>query len=257
LPNTPRERLGRKLRDLRIRAGLSGDALATRAGMSQSKVSRVERGQSLPNIVEVRVWARATAATRAELAEVAALLDQVATTATSWRILRQLGLAQKQFEIAELERQTLHVQTFQPTMIPGLLQTADYARRMFEMRMVEMAYEPGDVARAVAARLERQTVLYDTSKRFDFLLTDGALRWADQAQRDRLRSVATMPNVTIAVTGAPFPYLHPFVIWHLADERLVTVETYSAELQVRDEADLARYQEVWQRLSQATRPWDG
>jgi hypothetical protein len=50
--------------------------------------------------------------------------------------------------------------------------------------------------------------------------------------------------------------LHPFVIWHLPDERLVTVETYSAELQVRDEADLARYQQVWQRLSQTARPLD-
>jgi Domain of unknown function (DUF5753) len=87
--------------------------------------------------------------------------------------------------------------------------------------------------------------------------TDGALRWADQAQRDRLQSVATLPNVTISMTSAPFPFLHPFVIWHLEDERLVTVETYSAELQVRDDADLARYQEVWQRLSQTARPWSG
>lgn len=252
MPNTPRERLGRKLRDLRIRAGLSGDALASQTGLSQSKVSRVERGQSLPSLDEVRAWARATGATREELAEVAALLDHVATTATSWRILHQLGLAQKQVEIAELEQRTLHIQTFQPTMIPGLLQTADYARRM-----IEIAYEPGDVARAVAARLERQTILYDASKRFDFLLTDGALRWADQAQRDRLQSVATLPNVTVSMTTAPFPFLHPFVIWHLEDERLVTVETYSAELQVRDEADLTRYEEVWQRLSQTARLWSG
>jgi transcriptional regulator with XRE-family HTH domain len=249
LPNTPREQLGRKLRDLRRRAGLSGDALAARASLSQSKVSRVERGQSLPNLDEVRSWASATNATRAELSELAALLDQVATTATSWRILLQLGLAHKQVEIAELEQRTVRIQTFQPTMIPGLLQTADYARRV-----MEMAYEPGDVARAVAVRLERQMVLYDRSKRFDFLLTDGALRWVDQAQRDRLQSIATLPNVAIFVTTAPFPFLHPFVIWHLPDERLVTVETYSAELQVRDEADLARYQQVWQRLSQTARP---
>lgn len=250
MPDTPRERLGRKLRDLRLRAGLSGDALAGRAGLSQSKVSRAERGQSLPSLAEVRAWAKATGASREELTELATLLDQVATTATSWRILHQLGLAQRQVEIAELERLTLHIQTFQPTMIPGLLQTADYARRV-----IELAFEPGDVARAVAARLERQTVLYDSSKRFDFLLTDGALRWADQAQRDRLQSVATLPNVTILMTTARFPFLHPFVIWHLDDERLVTVETYAAEMLFRDEADLARYQNVWQRLSQAASPW--
>ena len=204
MPNTPREQLGRKLRDLRRRAGLSGDALAAQAGLSQSKVSRVERGQSLPNLDEVRSWARATNASRAELSELAASLDQVATTTTSWRILLQLGLAHKQVEIAELEQRTVRIQTFQPTMIPGLLQTADYARRV-----MEMAYDPGDVARAVAVRLERQAVLFDTSKRFDFLLTDGALRWVDHPQRDRLRSIATLPNVAIFVPRLLFPSCIP------------------------------------------------
>ena len=44
------------------------------------------------------------------------------------------------------------------------------------------------------------------------------------------------------------PLLHPFVMWELEDETLITVETYSAELQVRDPADVQRYQEVWERL---------
>jgi transcriptional regulator with XRE-family HTH domain len=130
LPTSPREQLGRKLRDLRLRAGLSGDALAAQTGLSQSKVSRVERGLSLPSVEELRAWATATEATGSELRELAGLVEQVATSATSWRVLHQLGLAEKQQEIAELEQQASQIHTFQPSMIPGLLQTADYARRM-------------------------------------------------------------------------------------------------------------------------------
>ncbi len=197
-------------------------------------------------------WARATGASEDELAELAALVEQVATTATSWRILHRLGLAGKQQEIKELEQQARRIQTFQPVMVPGLLQVAEYARRV-----IEMAYQPGDVGRAVAARLERQSILYDQSKQFDFLVTESALRWWPgpaelmRAQLDRLLSVASLPNVTLSVipTGeAPIPFLHPFVVWELEAETLVTVETYSAELTIRESQDVARYYEVLDRL---------
>jgi Domain of unknown function (DUF5753) len=139
-------------------------------------------------------------------------------------------------------------------MVPGLLQTADYARRL-----LETAYEPGDVGRAVAARLERQSILYDQAKRFDFLITESALRWRPQGidmrpQVDRLISVASLPNVTLAVAPqgeSPIPYLHPFVIWQLPEGTMVSVETYSAELWVHEAADVARYREVWERAAQA------
>src|SRR4030095_16860754 len=95
LPSSPREQLGRRLRDLRLRAGLSGDALAAQTGLSQSKVSRVERGLSLPTVEELRAWATATEATSSELRELVGFVEQVATSATSWRVLHQLGLAEK------------------------------------------------------------------------------------------------------------------------------------------------------------------
>ena len=249
---TPREQLAANLKALRVRAGLTGEQLASQTNLSQPKVSRIETGRSLPNLDEVMAWARATGASEDELAELAALVEQVATTATSWRILHRLGLAGKQQEIKELEQQARRIQTFQPVMVPGLLQVAEYARRV-----IEMAYQPGDVGRAVAARLERQSILYDQSKQFDFLVTESALRWWPgpaelmRAQLDRLLSVASLPNVTLSVipTGeAPIPFLHPFVVWELEAETLVTVETYSAELTIRESQDVARYYEVLDRL---------
>jgi len=253
---TPREQLAASLRALRQRAGLTGEQLAGQTGLSQPKVSRIETGRSLPNLEELRVWATVTNASEDELAELAALVEQLATSATSWRILHRLGLAGKQQEIKELEQQAQHITTFQPVMVPGLLQVAEYARRV-----IEMAYQPGDVGRAVAARMERQAVLYDQSKQFDFIITEGALRWRPgpaelmQAQLDRLISVASLPNVTLSIVPlgeASIPFLHPFVTWHLEAETLVSVETYSAELWVTDVQDVARYKEVWDRLSEQT-----
>ncbi len=250
---TPREQLAASLRALRQRAGLTGEELAGQTGLSQPKVSRIETGRSLPNLGEVRAWAQATGASEEELGELAALLEQLATSATSWRILHRLGLAGKQQEIRQLEQQARRITTFQPVMVPGLLQTADYARRV-----IETAYQPGDVGRAVAARLERQSILYDQTKQFDFLITESALRWRPRGvdmrpQVDRLISVASLPNVTLMVIPlgeAPIPHLHPFVMWGLEEGVIVSVETYSAELWVREAADVARYREVWERAAE-------
>lgn len=230
--------------------------MADLAGLTQSKISRVERGLSLPSVDEVRAWATACNATADELGGLAAALEQVATSATSWRILHRLGVAQKQTEIAELERQASHIQTFQPAMIPGLLQTADYARRL----LVDAF--PDSTPQDIQARLERQSILYDEGKRFEFIITAAALQWRPgsvnlQAQLAYLDSAATLPNVSIRVlpVGAPSPpVLHPFVIWQMPSEPLVSVETYSAELWVREAADVARYHQVWSQLASATVP---
>jgi hypothetical protein len=66
---------------------------------------------------------------------------------------------------------------FETVYVPGLLQTPDYARRilteMVELRDLNMS----DVDAAVASRMQRQQLLYDTSKRFEFLLAEPVLRW--------------------------------------------------------------------------------
>jgi len=253
--STPREQLSAKLRELRRRSGLSGERLASQTGLSQPKVSRIEAARSLPSLAEVRRWAQATGATPAELRELAALAEQVATSATSWRILHKLGLAEKQYQLRDLEQHARRILTFQPVVIPGLLQVAEYARRV-----MSMGYSGSADPKAVAARMERQAVLYEQTKQFAFVVTEGALLFQPgppklmQHQRDRLMSVASMPNVTIAVLPydrAPVPFLNQFVLWELPDETLVTAETFAAELQIREPADVARYRQVWSLVEES------
>lgn len=259
--SSAREQLGTKLRNLRSRAGLSGADLARLLNTNQPRISRIETGRSVPSVDEVRAWAEATEATSDEVAELGGLVSRLATEATSWRILHRLGLTERQREIAELEREATTIVTFQPTMVPGLLQVADYARRVMAQGNPS---SQADLAQAVAQRQERQAILYDQSKRFEFIVTEGALRWRPgppvlmRAQLDRLISVASLPNVTLGMVPldieAPDAYLHPFVLWEMEGETLVTVETLSAELQIH-EPEIAVYRRTLERYRDAAL-WD-
>jgi transcriptional regulator with XRE-family HTH domain len=252
---TARQELGSRLLSLRQRAGLSGVALAKRLGTTQPRISRIETSRTVPSLDDVRAWAEATNATHEELQELAALVERLAVEATSWRILHRLGLTERQRQIAELEQSASVIRVFQPTMVPGLLQVADYARRVMAQGNPS---SQSDLAAAVAKRMERQTILYDQSKRFEFLITEGALRWRPgppklmKAQLDRVISMASLPNVELGVLSlnqeAVDAYLHPFVVFELEDEILVTVETYSAELQVSQPQEVSIYQHTLERL---------
>ncbi len=249
-----RRQLGSKLVELRRRAGLSGADLARLLNTNQPRISRIETGRSVPSVDDVRAWAEATQATPKEVAELGDLVRRLATDATSWRILHRLGLTQHQREIAELEREATAISTFQPTMVPGLLQVAEYARRVMAQGNPS---SQADLAEAVAQRIERQTVLYDQRKRFEFIITEGALRWRPgppelmAAQLDRLISVASLPNIALGVLlldqEAPDAYLHPFVIFELGDDALITVETLSAELQINEPQEMEVYRRTLER----------
>jgi Domain of unknown function (DUF5753) len=78
-----------------------------------------------------------------------------------------------------------------------------------------------------------------------------------KAQLDRVISMASLPNVELGVLRldqeAVDAYLHPFVVFELEDETLVTVETYSAALQVSQPQEVAIYQHTLERLRPAAR----
>jgi len=118
-----------------------------------------------------------------------------------------------------------------------------------------------DLAQAVARRLERQTILYDQTKRFEFILTENAARWRPgppelmRAQLDRLISVSSMPNVQLGVIPldreALDAYLHPFVVWELEGETLVTAETLSVLVEVHEPEEVAIYRRTMERYRQS------
>lgn len=254
-----RRRLAAALRDLRRQAGLSGEALGAALGVSQSKVSRLERGQGLPEPAEAEAWAAATGASADQRAQLAELVEAAAVETVAFRRRIREGLVALQAETAELEASAGLLRVFQPVLVPGLLQTPPYARAVYEA-----AHPNGrsDIAEAVAARMNRQAILYEPAKRFEFVVSEAGLRWqlgpreVLLGQLDRLGTVASLPNVTLGIVPlagtAPVWHTHGFVIFDDRDaEPVVHVETLTSALNVRSPDDVARYQEAFARLRDA------
>ena len=249
-----REELGARLRALREDAGLTGAALARQLGWPGSKVSKLEHGKQLPTAADVTAWVTAVGGSSDVQADLLTDLRTVRLEHRSWARLLRRGTADRQRAIRPLDHATTMLRAFEPAIVPGLLQTAEYARWVLE-GVITLRGLPNDVADGVHARLDRQRILYEESKQFRFLVTEAALRYllcppeVLRGQLDRLLAIAGMPNIELAVLPfskqLPYPALHGF--W-LYDNRLVLVDTNTAELSLRDADDVALYERLFDRL---------
>lgn len=257
---TPRVQLGRELKHLREFAGLNGRDLAARIRdsgleMSQSTVSRIESGAAAVTRPEVQAWADATDAapdTRERLMELA---EAAFTDVTAWRNAVRAGTRHLQDHVRARETAARTVRNFQPTVIPGLLQTPEYAHWMIPLADIAGVV---DHAEAAAARLQRQPALFDTDCRFEFLIGECALHWNPApapdllvAQLDRVASLAATDNVHIGVlpingqaVAAPW---NNFVIYE-GDETFVMVELIHAGVRITDPEDVELYRRLYDRL---------
>ncbi|MEW1660712.1 helix-turn-helix transcriptional regulator [Streptomyces sp. NPDC093707] len=233
------------LKDLRKRAGLSGDRLAKRCSMSQSKISRIENGKVRPSLLDIESILRAVEAPSGIVAEVTTLARIANTEWQDIRSLRKRGLDKKQQELAALEASTTEFRFFLLSMITGLLSTPEYIRG-------SLAHSPVDTSKTVARKLERQQILYDTTKRFTFILTEQAVRWPLVApsvmavQIDRLASLTYLPNVRLGVIpiGGHMP-MAPMDTFTIYDETLATVENTTGIVIHRDSRDIAAHLELF------------
>jgi transcriptional regulator with XRE-family HTH domain len=256
---TRREQLAAELRRLRELAGMSGRDLAKLIDVSQSKVSRIESSSTLPTLPEVTRWTKAVGAA-AEVREwLAALTESVFTEVRDWRTgLPEHGHIQD--EIEERETHAELVRTYQPSLVPGLLQTAEYARRV--LAMAQVPYSVDGLAGALAGRLQRQLAIYEEDRKFEFLITEAALHWRPGparslcAQLDRIASLTTLDNVSIGILPlsiqAVVPSSHGFIIYDHRDgdrETFVEVETLHANLILNEPDQVRLYQERWSVLA--------
>ncbi|KDN85767.1 DNA-binding protein [Kitasatospora cheerisanensis KCTC 2395] len=139
----------------------------------------------------------------------------------------------------------------------GMLQTADYARHVFEA-YADLHRSPRDIEEAVSVRVRRQELLYRGGKRFHVVLWEAALRarlcppTVMAAQLDRLSGVIGLDTVILGIV--PFEAalnLPPANGFWLYDERLVIAEDWHAEIWLDDPASVALYRRVWESLNRA------
>ena len=248
-----REQFGARLRVLREDAGLTGRELAARLDWVGSKVSRLEHGRRAATTGDVQAWADAVDASGDVLEDLLADLRQIRLEHRRWTRQLRRGIAARQRVAIRHDATVTAIDVYEPTVIPGLLQTAAYARHV--IAAVATIWGTRDTEEAVRVRLVRQDVLHDPDKRLRFLVTEAALRSLVcpphilGAQLDRLLVDATLAGVEIAVIPftSQLPRGLPHGFW-LYDDRLALAETLTAELVVRDADDLAVYRRVYDDL---------
>ncbi|MGW1077455.1 helix-turn-helix domain-containing protein [Streptomyces sp. NPDC002537] len=245
--------LGRALRELREASGKQAKVVARSAAMSPSKLSKIENGVLPPSVIDVeRVLAalEVSEEVKSRLAEVA---RQVATEATAWRIYHRSGLHKHQDALGAVEARTSLMRLFQPSCVPGLLQTPEYVRGILRNRdLTDDALE-----KMIGARLRRQEVLFDRERSFRFLITESVLRWRlipapmMAAQLDRIVTMSRMPNIVVGVVplSAAMPGL-PTSSFALFDTRLAIIEIPHAEITTSEMRDLELYAAKFESFEQ-------
>lgn len=233
---------------------MSGKRLAESLGWPQSKISKIELGHQTPTAEDINAWAHACRAD-ASASDLLGLLANLETLYAEWQRILRAGTGKRQQTYQELEAATRTLRVFESMLIPGLLQTPDYARA----RLAENIKTWGgadDLDDGVRERMRRQEILYDSGRHFYFVLTEGALRTllcparVMAGQLERLVALSLMDTLRLGIipfsTMLPVSPKHGFWIY---DDRLATAETVTAELHLSQPDEVAHYRRVFDALS--------
>ncbi|MEV4623537.1 helix-turn-helix transcriptional regulator [Asanoa sp. NPDC049573] len=252
----PEDSLGATLARMRRSMNLTGRQLAKRVGMSQPKISRLENGVGLPDPADVARIARELDAPDDVVVRLTELAEQAHNQMTDWRPMSP-SLAIRQRDVADMEAEVRTLRVFQPTVIPGLLQTSDYIQAVLTpmQRLIladGAAPSAAAILEAVSARVTRQEILADPTRTFHFIITETVLSnrfLAPEympAQIQRLRDAAKQDNVTLGLIPADadiiVPPVHGFV---LADDVSVEIDLFNTAISTQGRRDTAFYRQVF------------
>jgi transcriptional regulator with XRE-family HTH domain len=257
-PSVRARQLAAELRRLRDAVRLTGEEVAQRLGWSPSKVSRIE-----------------TATTVASLADLRRLLNVYEVTGTQRERLEALGRNADQrgwwdayadtldpdyVALIALEDQADWVRWYAAQIVPGLLQTEDYAREI--VRSGSWAYPPGEIERRVQVRINRQRVLMRENPVNLAVVLDVAVLHHQvespqvmRAQLERLARASEQPNIDLQVlpdTAGAHPGVHgEFQILgfpELIAADVVYLENMTGSVYVEREAEVFRYNLAFDQL---------
>lgn len=218
-----------ELKLARARNGLSQEQLADKIGYSASLVAKIETCRGVPTL------------------DFASRCDEaLASTGALARMHRFLGRAPfpswfRPFVDYEAAAKSLRI--FEHVLVPGLLQTADYARAVLATRPNTTDEETDQL---VAARLERQAILTPGGPPLLWVVLDEAVLHRQVGdcvtmhhQLERLAQMSRWPNVTIEVVpydaGAHGGLLGAFVVAEFAQAPAIVYLETAAGGQISEE----------------------
>jgi transcriptional regulator with XRE-family HTH domain len=255
-PTVRRRRLGSELRKLRESKGMTAEEVATRLLVSQSKISRLENGRRSISQRDVR-----------DLCQVYGVSDErmVESLMTMAKESRQRGWWHAFGDIPYsvyigLEAEATSIRNYQSLIIPGLLQTREYAEALVRGASPENTYE--QVQKQVDVRMRRQErITGDDPVRFWAVVDEAALRRVVggtvvmRQQLEQLAELSRLPHVTIQ--AIPFSIgAHPGMsgafslleFQEAADSDVVYLEGVTSDLYLERETDVQLYTVMYEHL---------
>ncbi|WP_433522016.1 helix-turn-helix domain-containing protein [Nocardia pseudovaccinii] len=248
-----REALGARLRELRRRSGITGRQLASLSGWHPSKVSKIEYGRIKPSDSDIRAYCEHANGAN-QLEDLLATLHNIDTAYLEWRRILATGVKRRQQKSVKLEAAAKSLRVYTTQIVPGLLQTAEYAEAILR-RHVEFYRVPDDVEEGVSKRMDRQRVLYQRDHRFHFLISEQSLITTVgnddvmRGQLDRLASIIGMPRINIGIIPAISEALIVSNSFVMFDNRMVMVESTAAELTITQPREVAMYARAFDTLA--------
>jgi transcriptional regulator with XRE-family HTH domain len=257
-PTVRRKRLGIEMRRLREQSGLTCEDVGRSLDCSGTRISRMETGRISIRPGDVRELLEVYGVTGTE-AESLVQLAREARRKGWWHTYGQALPTWFEAYIG-LESEAVRLRDFQPLVIPGLLQTEEYARAV-----VRAAPNPGsteEIDRQVALRMERQAILRQASPPdLWVVLSETVLRvqvGGASVMRGQLRhliDVAERSNVTLQVmpftAAAHVQPISPFTILDFseaADPTVVYLEHLTGSLFLESDEEVRRYTVVFDHL---------
>ncbi|MDT7711740.1 MAG: hypothetical protein QOG46_429 [Pseudonocardiales bacterium] len=193
-PTVYRLQLGRELRRLRETAGRSREDAAAELECGVSKISKTETGKATLRPAEVRA-----------LLDLYKVTDRDAVLSLAQYARRRSTVRVPDWAktFVGLEADATEIRTYQTELVPGLLQTEDYARVVTQA--ADPTRDPREVDRLVAARIERQQRLSTGAPLIWAILNEAVIRRQvgdTETIGRQLLHLAEMnndPNITIQV----------------------------------------------------------
>ncbi|WP_405770207.1 helix-turn-helix domain-containing protein [Streptomyces sp. NBC_00080] len=261
-PAVRRRKLGAELRNLRAQAGLTSGEAARLVGWHQSKVSRIETGISGSKPADVRLLLDTYGVADPQLRELMLALagDDGSGGRDHWWHAYRGVLPPTYRDFISLESQASAMRTLETTVVPGLLQTPEYARAVTRASVERGAEDQLDTL--VEVRLARQDVLRaQPPLELSAVLDEAVLRRevggpeVMARQLGRLVEAARLPQVRLQVlpfaAGAHIGVTGPFVIFSFSrtsDLDVVVLDHLTSSLYLERKEDLQAYTEAFNAL---------
>jgi transcriptional regulator with XRE-family HTH domain len=257
-PTLRGRRLALELLRRREAAGLSREEAARQLEWSTSTIFRIETGRSRPQPGNVRVLLELYGVTGPER-DGLIRLSREARQPGWWHSFRDVLPNPYEVYIG-LEAGAASIRNFEPVVIPGQLQTEEYARQTLRNGPGELDRE--DVERLVQVRMERQRILSREARpRLWAVLDEAVIRrlvGGPEVMREQLRHLiecAEQGKTTLQVVpfgaGAHAGTTGPFVILEFpeaTDPDVVYVETLAGDIYLEASSDVDRYTLAFARL---------